>query len=170
MAAGHPSKECIIDKQQEISAVFGFFNEIGIISQLSGNAFEKAMPDGMTLAQFSVLNHLCRVGDGWTPQRIARAIQVTKGAMTGTLKHLESKGLIVVVPDAKDRRSKRVTICDEGRAMREGCVAALAPVMQALMEDIAPEDIAAAIPLLTAVRVWLDKQRSEPPGVRDGAG
>lgn len=121
----------------------------------------------MTLAQFSVLNHLCRVGDGWTPQRIARAMQVTKGAMTGTLKHLESKGLIVVVPDAKDRRSKRVTICNEGRAMRDGCVAALAPIMQALLAEIAPEDIAGAVPLLSAVRAWLDKQRSEPGGTRD---
>ena len=124
------------------------------------------MPDGMTLAQFSVLNHLCRVGDGWTPQRIARAMQVTKGAMTGTLKHLESKGLIVVVPDAKDRRSKRVTICNEGRAMRDGCVAALAPIMQALLAEIAPEDIAGAVPLLSTVRAWLDKQRSEPGGTR----
>ncbi|MCY0154387.1 hypothetical protein OEG86_21580 [Hoeflea alexandrii] len=47
---------------KDMEALFGFFNEIGIISQLSGHAFEKAMPEGMTLAQFSVLNHLCLAG------------------------------------------------------------------------------------------------------------
>ena len=31
--------------------VFRVFNEIGIIAQLAGNAFERVMPDGMTLAQ-----------------------------------------------------------------------------------------------------------------------
>lgn len=117
------------------------------------------MPDGMTLAQFSVLNHLCRVGDGRMPQQIARAMQVTKGAMTGTLKHLASKGLVDVVPDEKDGRSKQVTITHEGRVMRDDCVASMVPFMQALMEDFSVEDIIKVIPVLSAVRAWLDKQR-----------
>ena len=33
-----------------------------IIAQLSGAAFEKVMPDGMTLPQFSVLDHVARRG------------------------------------------------------------------------------------------------------------
>ncbi len=144
---------------RDIEAVFRFFNEIGIIGQLSGNAFEKAMPTGMTLAQFSVLNHLCRLGDGWTPHRIARAMQVTKGAMTGTLKHLESKRLVVVTPDATDGRSKRVTITGEGRAMRDACIETMVPMMQALAQEFTAAQIADAVPLLAAVRAWLDTRR-----------
>jgi DNA-binding MarR family transcriptional regulator len=145
---------------KDMEAVFGFFNEIGILSQLSGHAFEKAMPAGMTLAQFSVLNHLSRVGDGWTPHRIARAMQVTKGAMTGTLKHLEGKNLVVITPDATDGRSKRVTITAEGRAMRDACNATMAPMMQALLQEFTPTEIARVVPVLSAVRAWLDARRN----------
>jgi DNA-binding MarR family transcriptional regulator len=145
---------------KDMEALFGFFNEIGIISQLSGNAFEKALPEGMTLAQFSVLNHLCRLGDGWTPHRIARAMQVTKGAMTGTLKHLEGKGLVVVSPDPSDGRAKRVTITDQGRAMRDACIGAIAPMMQEFLQKFALTDIAGAVPVLAAVRAWLDERRN----------
>ena len=145
---------------KDMEAVFVFFNEIGIISQLSGNAFEKAMPEGMTLAQFSVLNHLCRLGDGWTPHRIARAMQVTKGAMTGTLKHLEGKDLVVITPDATDGRAKRVNITPEGRAMRGACIGTMAPMMRALLEDFSPAEIGGVVPVLAAVRAWLDQRRS----------
>lgn len=143
-----------------MEAAFGFFNEIGIIAQLSGMALEKAMPEGMTLAQFSVLNHLSRMGDGWTPQRIARAMQVTKGAMTGTLKHLEGKGLVVIVPDESDGRVKRVSISPKGQAMREACIAAVAPLMQEMMRDLDKAEIAKTVPVLAAVRAWLDAQRN----------
>lgn len=145
---------------KDMEAVFGFFNEIGIIAQLAGNAFEKAMPEGMTLAQFSVLNHLCRLGDGWTPHRIARAMQVTKGAMTGTLKHLEGKGLVVITPDATDGRAKRVNITDKGRAMRGDCLGAMAPMLQELLQDFTPAEIGAVAPVLSAVRAWLDNRRN----------
>jgi len=145
---------------KDMEALFGFFNEIGIIAQLSGYAFEKAMPEGMTLAQFSVLNHLCRLGDGWPPQRIARAMQVTKGAMTGTLKHLEGKGFVVITPDATDGRSKRVNITPEGRAMRDACIATMAPMLQALLQDFTPAEIGTVVPVLAAVRAWLDQRRS----------
>lgn len=145
---------------KDMEAVFGFFNEIGIIAQLSGHAFEKAMPEGMTLAQFSVLNHLCRLGDGWTPHRIARAMQVTKGAMTGTLKHLEGKRLVVITPDATDGRAKRVNITSEGRAMRDACIASMAPMMLALLEHFSPAEIGGVAPVLAAVRAWLDQRRS----------
>lgn len=147
-------------KPKDMEAVFGFFNEIGIIAQLSGHAFERAMPEGMTLAQFSVLNHLCRLGDGWTPHRIARAMQVTKGAMTGTLRHLEGKGLVTVSPDATDGRAKRVHITDEGRAMRDACIGTMAPMMQELVTEFDLSEIASAVPLLSSVRAWLDQRRN----------
>lgn len=143
-----------------MEAAFGFFNEIGIIAQLSGMALEKAMPEGMTMAQFSVLNHLCRVGDGWPPQRIARAMQVTKGAMTGTLKHLEGKGLVVIVPDESDGRAKRVTISPEGRAMRDACIGAVAPLMQDMMQEFPDGEIGKTVSVLAAVRAWLDARRN----------
>ena len=58
-------------------AVFTYFNEIGIISQLSTVLFEQSLPEGLTLSQFSVLNWFVRVDVEATPGRLARAFQVT---------------------------------------------------------------------------------------------
>lgn len=139
--------------------LFGFFNEIGIIAQLSGNAFERAMPEGMTLPQFSVLNHMVRLGDGWSPLRIANAMQVTKGAMTNTLQHLERKDLIEVKPDEKDGRAKRVFITEAGRAMREQCIATMIPYMGNFAKAHPPAELASILPSLREIRAWLDKER-----------
>lgn len=144
---------------QNPEIIFGFFNEIGIIAQLSGAAFEKAMPEGMTLPQFSVLNHLTRVGDGWSPLRISRAMQVTKGAMTNTLGHLERKGFVDIKPDETDGRAKKVFITTNGRQMRDQCIASLAPYMQKFAGAIPPTDLVSTVPLLERVRKWLDQER-----------
>ena len=50
-----------------MSDYFRLFNEIGIIGQLSRTLLEARLPPGFVMAQFSVLNHLVRVGDGRLP-------------------------------------------------------------------------------------------------------
>ena len=55
---------------------FQFFTEAGILAQLSRALFEARLPEGFTLSQFTVLNHLTRVKDGRTPLELARAFQV----------------------------------------------------------------------------------------------
>ena len=140
--------------------IFRFFNEIGIIAQLSGNAFEKVMPNGMTLPQFSVLNHLVRLGGDRAPARIARAMQVTKSTMTNTLGHLERAGYIAVRPDASDGRAKKVDITEAGRAAREQAITAMAPELAWLMQRISMQEVAAALPLMEQVRKLLDERRN----------
>ena len=77
---------------------FRFFNEIGIINQLSTNRAERAMPHGLTMSQFSLLNHFVRGRPPASPLQLANAFQVTKGAMTNTIKQLEGKGFIDINP------------------------------------------------------------------------
>ncbi|MGE0502971.1 MAG: MarR family winged helix-turn-helix transcriptional regulator [Rhizobiaceae bacterium] len=143
----------------DLALLFRYFNEVHIVAQLSGNAFEKAMPVGMTLPQFAVLNHLARLGGNRTPLEIARAMQVTKGTMTNTLGHLERGGFISVAPDAKDGRSKRVDITEAGRAVRQACIASMAPELGALRTAFAADGFAAALPLLEGVRRFFDERR-----------
>src|SRR3712207_5255456 len=50
---------------------FRVFNEIGIIEQLSRTMFERVMPDGLTVPQFSVLNHFVRLGGERSPAQLA---------------------------------------------------------------------------------------------------
>ncbi len=139
--------------------VFSFFNEIGIIDQLAQNALERALPGGLKMSHFVVLNHFPRLGDTSSPQDLARAIQVTKGAMTNTLKRLESRGLVDVRPDPDDGRAKRVTLTDAGRQVRNEAIDAIGPALQAVGERFSQERLKDALPLLREVREYLDRAR-----------
>jgi DNA-binding MarR family transcriptional regulator len=138
---------------------FQMFNEIGIISQLSSNRLERVLPAGMSIAQFSLLNHLVRLGGAWAPSRLARAFQVTKGAMTNTMQRLEAQGLIRIAPDPEDARGKLVEITDSGRKMRDKCVRATGEVMADIVRLVPADDVRAALPLLEHLRKTLDENR-----------
>ncbi len=139
--------------------VFQLFNEIGIISQLSSTAFERVLPHGLTPAQFTVLNHGVRMGDGWTPARLAAAFQVTKGTFTSTLQKLEAKGFVRVEPDPDDGRSKRVFLTEAGRKAREDALVAAGPLFARVPEAVSPEQMRALLPTLQKLRAWLDDNR-----------
>lgn len=135
------------------------FNEIGIISQLSSNRLERVLPVGMSIPQFSLLNHLVRLGGTWTPSRLARAFQVTKGAMTNTLQRLEAQGLIRITVDPRDGRGKLVEITPAGRRMREGCIRATDAALGDIVKLVEPDQVEAALPFLEHLRKTLDEAR-----------
>ena len=138
---------------------FRLLNEIGIIAQLSSAHFEALLPDGLSMAGFSVLNHFVRLGDERMLVDLARAFQVSKGAMTNTVQRLEARGLVEVRPDATDRRAKRVHITAAGRAMREDCVARLAPTLAALDAGFDRDALSGLLPPLAGLRAWFDGRR-----------
>lgn len=135
------------------------FTEIGIIHQLVTARLERSLPDGMSAAQFGVLTHFCRRGGVETPARLARAFQVTKGAMTNTIQRLEAQGFVQVVPDEADGRRKLVSLTPEGAAAYERAIAALRPYYFDLREAFTDTEFEAAIPFLKALRIWLDENR-----------
>ena len=55
-----------------------FFLEVGILAQLSRARLSLRLPPGISVSQFSVLNHLVRVRDGGTPLELARAFRFRK--------------------------------------------------------------------------------------------
>ncbi|MGQ3356446.1 MAG: MarR family winged helix-turn-helix transcriptional regulator [Phreatobacter sp.] len=139
--------------------LFRVFNEVGIIAQLSSTAFERVMPEGMTLAQFTILNHFVRLGGRRRPSDLARAFQVTRATMTSTLQRLEPKGLVQIVPDDSDGRGRLVEITDAGRAVHADCIARLAPVLDGLLARIGRAPFAAALAPLAEIRTRLDALR-----------
>ncbi|MEO9900273.1 MarR family transcriptional regulator [Nisaea sp.] len=138
---------------------FRFFNEIGIIAQLSRAVMESCLPEGLSSAHFGVLNHLVRLGDGRTPLAIARAFQVPKNSMTNTLAGLEKRGLIEMRPNPEDGRSKLVCLTDAGRAFRDDAIKALDPDMQMIGNQFDPEMISDLVPKLSEIRAFLDSRR-----------
>jgi DNA-binding MarR family transcriptional regulator len=138
---------------------FEFFNEIGIIEQLARTAVERVLPRGITLSQFSVLNHFVRLGGERSPAGLANAFQVTRQTMTNTLQRLEAAGLVTSRPDPADGRAKIITITDAGRAMRQRCIEAQAPLLADLGDRLPEADLAALLPGLRRVRILLDSAR-----------
>ena len=139
--------------------LFSVFTEISIIEHLARNRLERALPDGLRMSHFGVLNHMVRLGDNQTPVELARAFQVVKGAMTNTLQKLEVRGLVELQPDSVDGRSKRVTLTPEGRRVREEAVTIALKIFEDLAGSNLSERLKEAVPALTDLRCALDEGR-----------
>ncbi len=135
------------------------FTEIGILDQLSRALAEKALPAGMTMAQFGLLTHFVRLGGDWAPARLARAFQVTKQTMTSTLSRMEAAGFIEIRPDPADGRAKLVSLTPSGQAAHFEAMRRLGPAL-ALAADGLPDGLVEGLlPGLEALRRALDAAR-----------
>ena len=73
----------------------------------------------------AIVGTLIQYPDGMPQKDIARAVFRTKQATTIALDSLEKKGYIKRGTDAKDRRTKTITLTAEGRALYLAAVAPL---------------------------------------------
>ncbi len=139
---------------------FEFFNEIGIIDQLTSAMLTNVLPDGMTKAQFTVLNHFVRLGiTEKSPADLASSFQVRRPTITSTLARMETAGLVAIRPDPKDGRAKLVSLTAAGREMRERCIRALAGLIPPIASIVTDDEMLALIPTLRKVRAGLDALR-----------
>lgn len=132
------------------------FGELFMADQLARNRVSKALPKGMELSHFSVLNHLARVSDERTPAQLARAFHVTRGAMTNTLAKLEIAGHIHIRPDWDDARQKFVGLSPAGRAARDAAVQTVAPLIAEVVRALGADRVRAVIPVLRELRIRLE--------------
>jgi DNA-binding MarR family transcriptional regulator len=132
------------------------FAELFIADQLARSRITRLLPRGMELSQFSVLNHLARLGEERTPAQLARSFHVTRGAMTNTLAKLAWAGHIHIRPDWDDARQKFVAISPAGRAARDEAVQAIAPLISDVVQVLGPDRVRAVLPILRELRVRLE--------------
>lgn len=132
------------------------FGELFMAGQLARGRISRALPKGMELSHFSVLNHLAGLNDERTPAQLARAFHVTRGAMTNTLARLETAGHIHIRPDWDDARQKFVAISPAGRAARDAAVAAVAPLIGDVVAALGADKVRAAIPVLREIRLRME--------------
>jgi len=135
------------------------FAEIAAIDQLSTTRIERALPAGLTKAQFMLLDRLARRGGGETPAELARAFQLTKGALTNTLSRLSSAGLITVTADKDDARKKRATVTEAGAVAHREALMALRPITESARRAFPESEFAAILPFLQSLRSWLEQNR-----------
>ncbi|MHA6347338.1 MarR family winged helix-turn-helix transcriptional regulator [Roseivivax sp. CAU 1761] len=136
-------------------------SEILATDQLLRNRLGRALPDRMELSHFSVLNALAHGEAEKSPAQLARAFHVTRGAMTNTLARLEAAGYVHIRPDWDDARRKMVAISPAGRAARDAAMAAVAPLVDAMVGELGGARVRAALPVLRDLRLALETDRSE---------
>ena len=130
--------------------------EIAVVEQMAQAQLKRALPQGMEVSHFTVLNHFARLGGEKTPAQLARAFHVTKGAMTNTLGRLEAAGYIHIRPDWDDGRRKRVSLSEAGLAARNAAVAAVAPIFDEVVNELGTDRIKSALPILRDLRQLMD--------------
>ena len=136
----------------EDSLAIALFSEIMTSDQLIRSQLSKALPKGMELSHFSVLNHLAHQGVERTPAQLARLFSVTKGAMTNTLGKLELAGYVHIRPDWDDARKKKVALSVAGRNARDQAVKAVEPVFEEVITRLGVDKIKATLPILRELR------------------
>jgi DNA-binding MarR family transcriptional regulator len=103
--------------------------------------FDEALrPVGLTNGQFSLLMSLNRpvpAGMG----SVATLLAMDRTTLTAALKPLERRGLITVAADPADRRSRQLTLTEEGRVVLASAVPiweATHAAVEALLGDLDP--------------------------------
>ncbi len=134
------------------------FGELFMADQLARNRVSKALPRGMELSHFTVLNHLARIQEERTPAQLARAFHVTRGAMTNTLAKLEWAGHVHIRPDWDDARQKFVAISPSGRAARDAAVQSVAPLIADVVTALGADRVRAVLPVLRELRIRLEAE------------
>ncbi|SFC78516.1 MarR family winged helix-turn-helix transcriptional regulator [Tropicimonas isoalkanivorans] len=137
---------------QTDSLAVALFSEIFMIDQLAHNRLTKALPRGMELSHFSVLNHLSRLSEERTPAQLAQTFHLTRGAMTNTLAKLARAGHVHIRPDWDDARRKFVSISPAGREATDAAIAAMTPVIGEIVNGIGAERARQALPVLRELR------------------
>ena len=134
---------------------FTVLNELRVIEQLVNGRLNRALPHDLELSHFAVLNQLSQTGGEKSPAQLARAFQLTKGAMTNTIKRLAARNFIRIREDAADGRRKLISVTEAGRAARDDAVAALTPVFGDIAEGVGRDQLRAALPALRRLRTHL---------------
>jgi len=136
------------------------FAELFMTDQLARARVAKTLPKGMELSHFSVLNHLARSTEERSPAQLAKAFNLTRGAMTNTLSKLEMAGYVHIRPDWDDARRKFVAISPAGRQARDAALHAISPIIARLTRTLGVDRVRAVLPVLRELRLALERDEA----------
>lgn len=132
--------------------------EINVIAHLADRIFARSLEDGMTTAQYGVLNRLARLGLTETVGELAAAFHVSAPTMSSTVALLERKGLVELRPSKEDRRRKYVIMTKDGQAARARGVDQQVDLLGRLEGLVSEDDWQTLHPILNRLRLRLEEE------------
>lgn len=133
------------------------FVELFMADQMARAQITKALPKGMELSHFTILNFLAGISEHRTPAQLATALNLTRGAITNTLAKLEWAGYVHISPDWDDARRKQVVISPAGRLARSAALDAITPMLAEVVDKIGADKVRATLPVIREIRRSLSK-------------
>jgi DNA-binding MarR family transcriptional regulator len=97
--------------------VEGIVDRINSLQRRFRHAHEETLREWeLTWGEWKVLASL-RHGESSSPGELCEELELSSGAMTNRLDHLEEAGLVRRVPDPNDRRGVKIELTDTGRSV-----------------------------------------------------
>jgi DNA-binding MarR family transcriptional regulator len=104
-------------------------------------------PCGLTITQYGLLGHLRRF-DGIGIGALAEKLIMDPTTLTRSLRPLERRGFVTLAPDQHDRRSRRLSLTEAGRAAYAEAKPAWARAQRHIEQALGPADAVALSALL----------------------
>lgn len=96
----------------------------------------------LTGSQSFLLHYLAQREDEIIhPRDIEKRFNLTHPTVLGILQRMEAKGFLVLSPDPKDRRCRRVNLTDKARACEQDVGTLIASIEQSLVRGMSPEEV-----------------------------
>jgi DNA-binding MarR family transcriptional regulator len=132
-----------------------FFAQIDAIERLAAQRLERVLPESLSATGLEVLNRLAIAAQPPAPQALARALLLSKAAITHTLQKLERQGLVAMSVDPSDGRRKQVTLTGAGVDAHRAALTAIRPQIETIREAFGMHEFEAALPFLARLGAWL---------------
>ena len=109
---------------------------------------------GITTQQWAILGALsdARAAGGIPVGALANHLMVSRQNLLGVLSRLEAQDLVVRTVDAKDSRSRRIGLTDQGRAVWSAMQADIAAFYQATLTGFSSSDLIHALHYMDKLR------------------
>lgn len=122
---------------------------------------------GLTEATWRPLLYLGRLGDRQRQTDLAAALEIEGASLVRLVDALERAGFVERVEDPDDRRSKRITMTETGRAIYERVASIHASLAEDFVKEISPEELALCDQVLSRILHAIGRQGDRSLMVED---
>lgn len=146
-------------KEIPVAAMAATF--LGISNQLYTTRMNALLkPEGLTLSQFSLLNHLIRSSKpSHSINDLTKAMEINQPGVTKIVQKLHEAGFIKVVKSKDDSRKREVSISPEGQGKVMQVNLAIFPDVKSWFQDWEAQDIEQFTTYTKRLAAWFTTHR-----------